>query len=159
MAEFSKLNGYDVKDATARQALTGKVNTTDIVDALTSDAANKPLSAKQGKALDERLKVLEDAPFIHITPTSKGQDCWDALESENVGGRMGFVDTDSDEVCNLIAIDITNAPNKLVFFKTSTLEIVNVCWGDLSATVTVERIKVDKPIKIEYANEELTISE
>lgn len=38
--------------------LKGKVNVADIVDNLTTDSANKPLSAKQGKALSDRIGPL-----------------------------------------------------------------------------------------------------
>ena len=41
-------------------ALGKKVNTVDIVDSLVSDATDKPLSAAQGKALDEKKLDVED---------------------------------------------------------------------------------------------------
>lgn len=47
------------------QVTTNKVNVTDIVDNLSSSATNKPLSAKQGKA----LKALIDAIVIPTVPT------------------------------------------------------------------------------------------
>ncbi len=44
-------------------ALSKKVSTTDIVDNLSSNRADKPLSAKQGLELDRRISAIERTPF------------------------------------------------------------------------------------------------
>ena len=46
------------KTADVNTALGKKVNTTDIVDSLSSDSTDKPLSAAQGKALDTKISDL-----------------------------------------------------------------------------------------------------
>lgn len=56
--------------------LAGKVNTSDIVDNLTTQNANKPLSAKQGYALDNKIDTLEsnfiNAGFFEISNYDEG---------------------------------------------------------------------------------------
>lgn len=51
MADFSSLNGYNVKDAKARNDI--EAMKTSVVDNLSSDDAKSPLSANQGKVLNE----------------------------------------------------------------------------------------------------------
>lgn len=57
IASISALDALYIIIATA---LGKKVNTADIVDSLVSDAVDKPLSAAQGKALDEKKLNVED---------------------------------------------------------------------------------------------------
>ena len=44
-------------------ALRQKVNVIDIIDNLSTDRSDKPLSAKQGMELDKRLRAIEKIPF------------------------------------------------------------------------------------------------
>lgn len=60
--ELSEIVAY-IKDnkTTINAILNDKVNVTDIVNTLTSDATNKPLSAAQGKALNTLITALQTA--------------------------------------------------------------------------------------------------
>lgn len=64
--------------STAAEALTalGGVAVTDIVDNLASTATNKPLSAAQGKALNDKIKLFSN----FITPSAE--------EGELTGGML-----------------------------------------------------------------------
>ena len=66
---------------------TGKVSVADIVDNLTSNAANKPLSAKQGKALKEMIDGI-------VVPTKVSELTNDAgylTEHQDISGKQDVI--------------------------------------------------------------------
>ena len=78
--EFSTLNGYKVKDATARQQISelntevgGKVAKDSIANNLTTDDATKVLSAKQGKELAKLISDLEEDLGERIDDAADGK--------------------------------------------------------------------------------------
>ena len=73
--KVTTIASLDALYAIISTALSKKVNTTDIVDNLSSDATDKPLSAAQGKALDTKISnfittVEEDYAKTTEIPTS-----------------------------------------------------------------------------------------
>lgn len=56
----------DANEGTIESLTTNKVNVSDIVNNLTSSATNKPLSAAQGKALNEAIKAIP----VYTLPTA-----------------------------------------------------------------------------------------
>lgn len=166
--EFSKLNGYSVKDATAREQISGlnqtmgnKVNTSDIVDNLTTEAADKPLSAKQGKELSDRLTDIETKTYNQLTSESTSKDFEDALDAYNDNAvPIVYIDS-NDVVCSLIsAFDMQEVAAPVCYFlNADAKEIIGV--SNLGSTLNFTRKKLDNPISVSYveANEELTIGE
>ena len=67
---------------------TGKVSVSDIVDNLTSSAANKPLSAKQGKA----LKDLIDGIVIPTNVSAFTNDVGYLTEHQDISGKANTAD-------------------------------------------------------------------
>ena len=64
---------YPIEDEISRAALALKVDTSDIVDNLTTEDSTKPLSAKQGKVLDGKITSHETADNPHgITKSTIG---------------------------------------------------------------------------------------
>lgn len=66
---------------------TGKVSVSDIVDNLTSSAANKPLSAKQGKV----LKDLIDAIVIPTNVSAFTNDAGYLTEHQDISGKQDVI--------------------------------------------------------------------
>ena len=67
---------------------TGKVSVSDIVDNLTSSATNKPLSAKQGKA----LKDLIDGIVIPTNVSAFNNDAGYLTEHQDISGKANAAD-------------------------------------------------------------------
>ena len=110
---------------------TDKVNVSDIIDNLTTNVTNKPLSAAQGvalKALIDAIKVptnvsafendagyLTEVPEEYITETeleNKGfltqhQDLSDYLKKDNLDDSIQKIaDSEIDEICNSLIIAV-----------------------------------------------------
>lgn len=85
---------------------TNKVNVADIVDNLTSDFTNKPLSSKQGKILKGLIDSLESASNshtgnsdIHITATERTN--WtDAYDKRHTHGNKSILDEITSTLVN-----------------------------------------------------------
>lgn len=63
---------------------TGKVNVSDIIDNLTSTATNKPLSAKQGKALYDTLMSYNKTIFIYKYVATANQTVFSGADANGV---------------------------------------------------------------------------
>lgn len=62
--------GTGATTAAAALAALGGVAVTDIVNNLTSTATNKPLSAAQGKALNDKIVTINQSQGVAITPNT-----------------------------------------------------------------------------------------
>lgn len=172
--EFSNLNGYAVKDATARQqidalnttvaenslgvsSLTTQVNnhTTDIEGLQNSQ--NETNAALSG--IGNRVSALEsvEPSYVYDGSTSTVNDYTIALTAfENNGTPIIF---DDGEKCAYLGQTDDTAANIVVsFFKASTNQIVRCTLED---GVTVEYVDIDASITTYYdeKTETLTIGE
>ena len=115
----SDASGYSLVNAiyTANKSvIDGKVNTSDIVDDLTTDVATKPLSAKQGKALATRLGDFSDMDgYQYIVPQyTQVDDYWmkqDGQQSvSGTGKQYASLAVLAGEVYRISGYSTTNVP-------------------------------------------------
>lgn len=130
--EFSKLNGYAVKDATARQqvsdltvAVGNKVGTTDIVDNLLSDATNKPLSAKQGKVLSEAVSNARRVADGNAEDLAELEETVNQ-NSSSIGNLGERIEDLENKNANYLSIDSTaqDFNNALEEYRSNAIPIV-----------------------------------
>lgn len=90
---------------------TTKVNVADIVDDLITEATDKPLSAKQGKVLNDAITAHTSDTTIHITAAERTK--WNAsADSSAVTDLSGRVDTvEATLAAEISADDITALVN------------------------------------------------
>ena len=82
------VNNIKANKTTIDSITTNKVNVTDIVDNLTSTETNKPLSAKQGKVLDEKIATTNTS-ITNAINTAKGYTDDEIAELSNVYQPIG----------------------------------------------------------------------
>lgn len=185
--EFSKLNGYLVKDATARQQIsdlttqhnTDKQGLQDQIDGLEVqtqlatenfvDAFSRiaELETESGQAetdisnLTERVTDIENKTYNQLTSESTSDDFEDALDAYNDNAVPIVYIDNNNIVCSLIsAFDMAeDAAPVCHFLNAQTKEIIGV--SNLGSTLNFTRKNLDNPISISYveADEELTIGE
>lgn len=90
---------------------TSKVNVADIVDDLITEATNKPLSAKQGKVLNDAITTHTGDTTVHITAEERTK--WNsAADSSAVTDLSGRVETvEAALAADITADDITALVN------------------------------------------------
>ena len=164
--EFAKLNGYEVKDAKARQqiseldtAVKNKLGTTDVVNDLTSEDTTKPLSAKQGKELALRVKSIEDLKPIFVDKDTSADEFFNAYDSMDKNLTPVIYLDDDYEQCQIIGCKDIGGEPKYYFMKASTNSYIVVTTNTENDTVNVVTQSIDASISINYdsATETLTI--
>ncbi len=111
-----------------------KINTTDIVDNLASDATNKPLSAKQGKTLKTQLDGAEliaksaykNVSFDSNTGTITFSNELGAQKTINIPLESFVSDASFDPTTNMVTLTVANG-NSVTF---SLAALIDYYYGD-----------------------------
>ena len=120
-------------DSTLQSNIDKKVNTADIVDNLTSSDTDKPLSAKQGKTLNESKQsktIIYSNIVVDVTPTALTYYCtWDTQQKYGYKATVEIVGlTVNSLIQNIIMTDtllesvaciVTTEANSLTFYTES----------------------------------------
>ena len=85
--------------------LSGKINTTDIVDTVTSTDATKPLSAAQGKVLKDLIDNLASSSNVVINSLTS-TDTTNALSAAQGKILKDVQDTHATEIADIQSVDL-----------------------------------------------------
>ena len=116
----------------AKTAIASKINISDIVNNLTSTATNKPLSAAQGKKLNDAIATLTS---LKLNILKQGNTCDTAYPSESPG--VAFYVSNGD---------VTARPNNawffIISFRAESTYITQVAFGMTTSAAYYRRFTV-----------------
>lgn len=122
--QFSEIVAYIKNNKNLIDGITtSKVNVSDIIDNLTSTTTNKPLSAKQGKVLNDLITALTTTFENKVDKVSgKGLSTNDytTAEKNKLGGIAGGAEVNQNAFSNIVIGSVTIEADT----KTDTLTIV-----------------------------------
>lgn len=130
---------------TLTNALASKCSIADIVDALTSDDATKPLSAKQGKVLKGLIDDLEDG----TTPAGKancdalGRNIAETYFNKEDGFALGMVEAEAvDSVPETLHFDangdVTDEFSGEITLRYNSSSVISIASSDVPETLTLD---------------------
>ncbi len=137
---------------------TSKVNVADIIDSLTSTATNKPLSAKQGKILNDLITVLTNSTQNITSGNGQADKVWKTDSS----GTPGWRDETAISYSIPLASDLTRGGVKVGYSAngknypvqlSSEKMYVNVPWTDTNTTYPFYNKAIDGSFKTKFRTE------
>lgn len=101
------LRDIDANKTSIESIVSGKVNVTDIINNLTTNVANKPLSAAQGVVLKNLIDTLQTAVTSHtsngnIHITAEERAAWNAKQPAGSYALQSEVDSLSEEIADKV---------------------------------------------------------
>lgn len=137
---------------------TSKVNVADIIDSLTSTATNKPLSAKQGKILNDLITALTNSTKNITSGNGQPYKVW----KTDASGTPGWEDEASTSYTLPLASDLIRGGVKVGYLangKNYPIQLsgekmyVNVPWTDTNTTYHFYSKAIDSSFKTKFRTE------
>ena len=147
---FAFLTGHD-DDETLDGILAGKISFTDIVDNLTTENSGKPLSAKQGKVLEDHilLRVLISDIIDNLTSDATNKP----LSAKQGKALKALIDALSSDKADASAVYTKEGAEDMVDAKIAALESVNVIADEDENKNYTYQIKIQSGKAVIYATE------
>lgn len=130
----SGIEGTNVQEAIDEINET-KVNTADIVDNLASTATNLPLSANQGKILNDNLMLNSNINLGYINITSNGSGTF-TLDSQSAPNSYFLLIRSSNPAYYYLGLLMYNSSNAPILTKLAGVDTVIPSISGLTLTVT-----------------------
>ena len=147
---FAFLTGHD-DDETLDGILAGKISFTDIVDNLTTENSGKPLSAKQGKVLEDHilLRILISDIIDNLTSDATNKP----LSAKQGKALKALIDALSTDKADASAVYTKEGAEDMVDDKIAALESVNVIADEDEDKNYTYQIKIQSGKAVLYATE------